>query len=338
MRVFRGVSATRVPSAVRAARARAVHLARAASTAWESRVIPAARTVRTSCAARAAGAPRAARAVRVALCCVPGVVAVGLLLMCAVFVGPGTPGEWGRAAEGPVAFAGLGERAGRAGQHSEMPAAAAPVRRVVGHPAAQPRVVLRAEWLAGAVGTPPPARYADRVHAVFVHHTDSPNGYDCADVPHIIRYLYAGQTEGRQWDDIGYNFLVDRCGTIYEGRAGGIDRAVVGAHTQGFNQGSVGIAAIGTFTAGVPVPQVMTDAVAALAAWKLGLSDVDPRATVRLVSTHSLSKYPAGASGLFSVVSGHSDGYYTQCPGAALAAELRGIRETAAQLQGRWDH
>ncbi|WP_425583908.1 peptidoglycan recognition protein family protein, partial [Streptomyces rectiviolaceus] len=194
--------------------------------------------------------------------------------------------------------------------------------------------VPRAEWLAGAVRAPP-ARYAKRVQAVFVHHTDSPNSYDCADAPRIIRYLYAGQTEGRQWDDIGYNFLVDRCGTVYEGRAGGIDRAVVGAHTQGFNRGSVGIAAIGTFTAGVPVPKAMTDAVAALVAWKLGLSDVDPRSTVRMVSSHSLSKYQAGTSGYFSAVSGHNDGYYTQCPGAALTAALPAIRERAARLQSR---
>ncbi|MEW1925866.1 peptidoglycan recognition protein [Streptomyces sp. NPDC088360] len=258
---------------------------------------------------RGVSAARLPLAVRVALCCVPAAVVAGLLLMCALFAGPGASGESGREDEGAA-------------------------RRAAGHPAARPHVVPRAKWLAGAVPAPP-VRYADRVRAVFVHHTDSPNGYDCADAPRIIRYLYAGQVEGRKWDDIGYNFLVDRCGTVYEGRAGGIERAVVGAHTQGFNQGSVGIAAIGTFTAGVPVPKVMTDAVAALAAWKLGLSDVDPRSTVRLVSSHSLSKYAAGTSGKFSAVSGHNDGYYTHCPGAALTAALPAIRERAARLQSR---
>ncbi|GAA1890640.1 peptidoglycan recognition protein [Streptomyces durmitorensis] len=284
---------------------------------------------------RGMSAARVPSAVRAVLCCVPGAVAVGLLLMCALFAGPGASGAPGRAGDAPVAFAGLGERAGVTGRYPTMPAAAAPVRRAVGHPAVRPRVVPRAQWLAGAVREPPPARYADRVQAVFVHHTDSPNSYDCADTPRIIRYLYAGQVEGRQWDDIGYNFLVDRCGTVYEGRAGGIDRAVVGAHTQGFNRESVGIAAIGTFTAGVPVPRAMTDALAALAAWKLGLSDVDPRSTVGLVSSHSLSKYPAGTSGHFSAVSGHNDGYYTHCPGAALTAALPAIRQAAARLQNR---
>ncbi|WP_434599194.1 peptidoglycan recognition protein family protein [Streptomyces sp. A5-4] len=225
-------------------------------------------------------------------------------------------------------------RADQSLYRSMMPAAAAPVRRAAGV-GELPIVVPRVNWLAGAAYTQPPARYADRVDAVFVHHTDSPNGYDCADAPGVIRNLYAGQADARQWDDIGYNFLVDRCGTIYEGRAGGADRPVVGAHTQGFNRRTAGIAAIGTFTAGMAVPKPMTDSIAVLVAWKLGMSDIDPRSTVRLISTHSLSKFPAGTSALFQVVSGHSDGYSTHCPGSALAAELPAIREAAARLQGR---
>lgn len=284
---------------------------------------------------RGMSAARVPVAVRAVLGCVPGAVAVALLLMCAWFVGPGVSGASMRAGDGAVALAGLGERAGVTGRHSVMPAAAAPVRREAGHPAARPRVVPRSAWLADARAELPPARYAGRVQAVFIHHTDTPNSYDCADAPRTIRYLYSGQTEGREWDDIGYNFLVDRCGTVYEGRAGGIERPVVGAHTQGFNKGTVGIAAIGTFTAGTPVPRAMTDALAGLIAWKLGLSDVDPRSTVRLVSTNSLSRYPAGAVEAFSAVSGHRDGYSTSCPGAALTAALPAIREKAARLQSR---
>ncbi|MGW7073455.1 peptidoglycan recognition protein family protein [Streptomyces sp. NPDC054855] len=284
---------------------------------------------------RGSSAARVPVTVRAVLACVPGVAAVGLLLLCAWFVGPGVSGASARAGDGAVAFAGLGERTGVTGRHSVMPAAAALVRREAGHPAARPRVVPRAEWLADATDEAPPARYAGRVRAVFIHHTDTPNSYDCADAARTIRYLHAGQTEGRQWDDIGYNFLVDRCGTVYEGRAGGIERAVVGAHTQGYNKGSVGIAAIGTFTEGTPVPKAMTDAMARLIAWKLGLSDVNPLSAVRLVSTNSLSRYPAGAVEAFSAVSGHRDGYTTSCPGAALTAALPAIREKAARLQGR---
>ena len=80
---------------------------------------------------------------------------------------------------------------------------------------------------------------------VFVHHTDTPNGYAPGDVPAIIRSIYTYHVRSNGWNDIGYNFLVDAYGRVYEGRAGGIDRPVIGAHTEGFNTGSVGIAVIG---------------------------------------------------------------------------------------------
>ncbi|WP_258539849.1 peptidoglycan recognition protein family protein [Streptomyces ipomoeae] len=241
------------------------------------------------------------------LACVPGLAAVLALVLCAVGVD-------------------------RTERRAERPPVVRPA-----HPyrAPKPPIVPRSRWLAGESHSQPPARYDDRVVAVFVHHTDSPNDYDCADAPRVIRYLYAGQTGPRNWDDIGYNFLVDRCGTIYEGRAGGVDRPVTGAHTQGFNHRTAGVAALGTFTAGVPVPRAMTDAIAALVAWKLGLSDIDPRGSVRLTSSNSRSRYAAGTSALLPTLAGHSDGYRTSCPGAALAERLPAIRDQAARLQGR---
>ncbi|MFD3590825.1 peptidoglycan recognition protein [Streptomyces sp. NPDC058683] len=257
--------------------------------------------------------PRAGRRTRIAvltlLGCLPGLAAAVALVLCA------------QGADRPVAI------------HLAAPAPASPATR---YRAPRPRIVPRSAWLDDTVRrTQPPPRYDDKVVAVFVHHTDSPNGYACAEVPEIIRRLYSGQTGDRAWDDIGYNFLVDRCGTIYEGRAGGTERAVVGAHTQGFNHRTAGIAALGTFTAGVPVPPAMTDSIAALAAWKLGLADVDPRTSARLVSSNGLSRYRQGTVVALPAVAGHQDGYMTNCPGAALTASLPQIREAAARLQGR---
>lgn len=248
-------------------------------------------------------------ALLVLLGCLPGLAAVVALALCA------------RGVERPAAVP--------LARPAAVPAPA--------HPAPRPRIVPRSVWLATAPVLPsqPPPRYDDKVVAVFVHHTDSPNGYDCADAPRIIRALYTGQTGPRSWDDIGYNFLVDRCGTVYEGRAGGVDRAVTGAHTQGFNHRTAGIAALGTFTSGVPVPRAMTDAIAAVAAWKLGLADVDPRSTAHLVSSNDLSRFKAGTGATLPAVAGHQDGYMTSCPGAALTARLPEIRQQAARLQGR---
>ncbi|MGW8061027.1 peptidoglycan recognition protein family protein [Streptomyces ziwulingensis] len=201
--------------------------------------------------------------------------------------------------------------------------------------APRPPIVPRSAWLGDAAREQPPPRYDDEVLAVFVHHTDTPNGYECAEVPAILRGVYSGQTGARDWDDIGYNFVVDRCGTIYEGRAGGVTRPVTGAHTQGFNHRTTGIAALGTFTAGVPVPDALTDALAALAAWKLGPAGTDPRAKVPLVSSNGLSRYAAGATATLPAVAGHDEGYPTSCPGAALTARLPDVRDLAARLQGR---
>jgi hypothetical protein len=207
------------------------------------------------------------------------------------------------------------------------------------HRAPRPPIVPRSAWL-HASGPPAPRpraapRYDDEAVAVFVHHTDSPNDYACADAPAVIRNLYAGQIEARGFDDIAYNFLVDRCGTLYEGRAGGPERPVTGAHTRGFNHRTTGVAALGTFTAGTSVPRAMTDAIAALAAWKLGLAGIDPRASVRLVSSNGHSRYPAGTAAEFPAVAPHRDAYRTNCPGEALTTRLPGIRRAAARLQGR---
>nr|WP_237528925.1 peptidoglycan recognition protein [Streptomyces sp. SID5469] len=247
------------------------------------------------------------RTALVALACGPGLAAVLALVLCA------------------------------AGVDRTVAAHPAPVvgRPAPAHTTARPPIVPRSRWIDDRTHKQPPPRYDDKVVAVFVHHTDSPNTYDCADAPRIIRSLYAGQIGPRQWDDLGYNFVVDRCGTIYEGRAGGVDRAVTGAHAQGFNHRTAGIAALGTFTEGTPVPRAVTDAIAALAAWKLGLADVDPRSRVRLVSTSGQSRYAAGTIATLPVLSGHNDGFPTTCPGAALTAHLPALRQAAARLQGR---
>ncbi len=272
------------------------------------RVFRGPRGARERRAARIPGAHRAPVAVRALLGALPGLAAVAALALCARGV----------------------EQAAETQAAEAAPAAAADP-----YAAPRPPIVPRSDWLGDAARAQPAPRYDDRVLAVFVHHTDTPNGYDCADVPAILRGVYLGQTGARDWDDIGYNFVVDRCGTIYEGRAGGIERPVTGAHTQGFNHRTTGIAALGTFTAGVPVPDELTDAIAAVAAWKLGESGTDPRAKVALVSSNGLSRYAAGATATLPAVAGHDDGYQTSCPGAALTARLPDIRDTAARLQGR---
>ncbi|WP_327327652.1 peptidoglycan recognition protein [Streptomyces sp. NBC_01210] len=202
---------------------------------------------------------------------------------------------------------------------------------------AQPAVVPRAAWETHPMPPHRPELSATTVTAVFIHHTNSGNDYSRREVPNLIRFLSDDHMERRGWDDVGYNFFVDRTGTIYEGRSGGIANPVVGAHTLGFNVGTVGIAAIGSYGSGSAVPAPMLEGIARLAAWKLGLYGVDPRGTTTLVSTNDGSKYPKGKQAVFHTISGHCDGYWTRCPGSGLYTRLPQIRERAARLQGRTD-
>ncbi|MEV6206947.1 peptidoglycan recognition protein [Kitasatospora sp. NPDC051914] len=207
-------------------------------------------------------------------------------------------------------------------------AAPAPVRLAA--PAAPP-IVLRSTWQSEE--TVAQVQYDRAVRAVLIHHTDDPNSYDACDVPDILRAIRRDHLEFRGWDDIGYNFLVDRFGTIWEGRLGGVDRPVVGAHTMGFNRDTVGIAAIGTYNSGTEVPPPVVDAIARLAAWKLGLHGIRADDRSELTSTNSGSRFPVGARHAFNAVSGHRDAFCTLCPGESLYAEIPGIIDRAAHLQ-----
>ncbi|MFD0022917.1 peptidoglycan recognition protein [Streptomyces sp. NPDC058382] len=213
-----------------------------------------------------------------------------------------------------------------------LPTPAAPVHER-GHAVPQPAIVGRAAWHADENMVKEPAVYTGPARAVFIHHTGETNDYDCAEVPGLLRAVEESHIKGNGWDDIGYNFLVDRCGTIYEGRAGGVTRSVRGAHTTGFNADSVGIAVLGDYGAGTEVPAAVVRALAEVAAWKLR-PGVDPRGTVRLVSTNGASRYPKGRAAVLNVISGHRDAYQTDCPGDALYGELPAIRAAAAALRG----
>ncbi|MFE2017781.1 peptidoglycan recognition protein [Streptomyces sp. NPDC059499] len=201
-------------------------------------------------------------------------------------------------------------------------------------PAAAPRptIVTRAAWHADESLVKEHATYTGAVNAVFVHHTNHTNYYDCADAPRMLRAMEEDHVSGEGWDDIGYNFVVDRCGTIYEGRAGGVGRSVRGAHATGFNAHSVGIAALGNFGPGVPVPLALIEGIAKVGAWKLRRG-IDPTGTVRMVSTNDESLYERGEVVRLHAVSGHRDTYQTSCPGEELYAQLPAIREEMARLR-----
>ncbi|MFE9096719.1 peptidoglycan recognition protein [Streptomyces sp. NPDC007264] len=197
----------------------------------------------------------------------------------------------------------------------------------------RPRIVTRSGWGADESLREAGFVYTDTVKVAFVHHTASGNNYTCSQVPSLIRSIYRYHVVSSGWRDIGYNFLIDKCGSIYEGRAGGVEKAVMGAHTLGFNGNSTGIAVLGTYTGSNPTAAAVT-AISKLTAWKLGLSSMDPRAATHLVSGGG-NLYAKGENVRLNVISGHRDGFATECPGRLLYGKLGSARATAAAYQGR---
>lgn len=95
----------------------------------------------------------------------------------------------------------------------------------------RPPIISRARWGADESTVTGTAEYIDRISAVFVHDTGGTNSYSCAESPALIRALMAHDVRTAGRGDLGYNFVVDKCGRIYEGRAGGADLSVRGEHT-----------------------------------------------------------------------------------------------------------
>ena len=198
----------------------------------------------------------------------------------------------------------------------------------------QPPVVTRAQWGADeTLRKPAPPLFAP-VTKLIVHHTVTTN-LD-PDPAATIRAVYSFHTQVRGWDDIGYNFLVDAQGRVYEGRRArayepgevptGEDlqrQGVVGAHAEGANTGSAGIALLGDFTSSMPSPAAMAGLESWLA-WKAARHEIDPAGS-------SLYKATDGATSRFPNISGHRDVRATDCPGDQLYAALPALRQRVAQ-------
>src|SRR4051794_28873248 len=199
-------------------------------------------------------------------------------------------------------------------------------RKAAGEPGSgQPVIQPRSAWGAQDCVPREPAIFGD-VQVAFVHHTVSANDYTAAEVPSIILSICRYHRNSNGWNDIGYNFLVDKFGTIWEGRAGGIDQPVVGAQAQGYNSHSTGIADIGTHQ-DVPASSAELDAFARLIRWKLPLHGAPTQGQVTLTSGGgSLNRYRSGTPVTLDRISGHRDGDNTECPGNALYAQLPDLR------------
>ena len=188
--------------------------------------------------------------------------------------------------------------------------------------APQPSIIPRSGWGANEGYMTWPPEYHP-VRKIIVHHTVTQNY--APDPPSTIRAIYYYHAVTLGWGDIGYNYLVDWQGNIYEGRYGGLNAA--GRHVHGpmvegcgiyaYNCGSVGISALGTYGNtgdSIEPPQALLDAMTNLAAWECGRSLFNPNESSYFVdmTTHNIA--------------GHRDYNQTACPGDYLYAELPYLR------------
>ena len=196
-------------------------------------------------------------------------------------------------------------------------------------------VTTRAEWGANASYMSWDPEYARAGHVV-VHHTAGTNSYSAGQSASIVRGIYYYHAVTLDWGDIGYNFLVDKFGTVFEGRSGSVaapaGKMSIGAHARGVNTGTMGISMMGDYSAVSP-SDAQLSSVGKMAGWFLkraGISDVTGWAGLHVWTTE---RYQAGSTISMPRILGHRDVGYTTCPGNVGYSKLGTIR-AIAKAQG----
>jgi len=205
--------------------------------------------------------------------------------------------------------------------------------------ASMPVIITRAQWGADESMRSAAPQYSGTIKAAFVHHTVTRNDYTPEEAAQQVRNLYGWFTKGLRYSDMAYNFIVDRFGRLYEGRAGGMDQAVIGGHTAGFNNETFAVSALGNFQKLNPPPDqlaAMDESIASLMAWKLAMNHRDPNGQAELVSDsgNGTSKYQPGQVARALVIGGHRDIGATKCPGQFMETQLPAIRAATASKMG----
>ncbi len=197
----------------------------------------------------------------------------------------------------------------------------------------RPTIVTRAQWGANEAWAWDASR-SSTLKAMYVHHTVSSNTHTERDVPAMIRGMYRYHTQTLGWPDIGYQFLIDKFGNIYEGRRGSIEELVVGAQAGGYNTDTIGVSAIGSFHQKVKPSAAMEQAFVDVLAWQAYRYKLDPLSKVKLKtgsSTKSGTRWKAGKwTKALPAIRGHIDTNYTACPGGRLYDRLPAIRKAVA--------
>jgi hypothetical protein len=184
----------------------------------------------------------------------------------------------------------------------------------------RPSIITRRQWGANESMVRKSPGYATPKFSV-IHHTAGSNSYSKSQSASVVRGIYSYHVNTQKWNDIGYNILVDRYGQVFEGRAGGLERGVIGAHAAGFNTGSIGVSVMGNFDI-ADIPAVAVESVARVVAWKYDLHGIDARAS-RTISQNGRS---------INVTTAHRNVGSTACPGRYFYAKMGSLRSRIQAL------
>ncbi len=219
-----------------------------------------------------------------------------------------------------------------------------PVASTARNGVSKPTIITREQWGADESLRRGTTQYSDTIKVAWVHHVVSTNDYTAAQAAQQMRNVYSWFTEGIQVNDFGYNFMVDRFGRLYEGRAGGVDKAVIGAHTSGFNSETFAVSFLGnadTLNPKQVTKEKILDSISDLIAWKFELFDVNPLGKATLTSAGpgpgqgTTSMYWPGEKVSIETISGHGDIGSTSCPGEFLRPTMAHLRLAVSARQGR---
>lgn len=192
-----------------------------------------------------------------------------------------------------------------------------------------PKVITRAGWGANENNRCKGADYDSKLVGATVHHTAGSNNYTESQSAGIVRGIYQYHAQTLGWCDIGYNALVDKYGNIFEGRYGGLDKNVQGAHAGGFNTGTFGISMMGNYTSVAP-SEAALNSVGNMIGWRLKVAGIKPTGQIQMTSGGtSYSKYGYGKQVTLPTIFAHRDVGNTTCPGDAGYAQMGKIRSIA---------
>lgn len=205
---------------------------------------------------------------------------------------------------------------------------------------AQPWIHPRSDWDNGQgyrtdyAGCESGPIAAPELKMAIVHHTDNANNYSPSQVPMLINGIYQWHTINNHWCDIGYNFLIDQYGGVWQGRSGDIALPIWGSHAIGFNYANMGIALIGTYQPGGSPSGTQPSAAALnslenVIAWKFGIHGVNPLGTTQYTAGAG-SYWPDGTVVTMPTIVGHRDTSSTDCPGDSLEVQIPTIRQQVA--------